>query len=111
MRLKFENIKENPVTLLRRAGYAFQRKEGDPASIRGDAHRREAGKMSFIRPLARAGYPRFHIYTESEGESLVLNLHLDQKRETHGGATRHHGEYEDDGALRTEATRVQQIFG
>jgi len=110
MRLKFENIKENPVTLLRRVGYIFQRKEGDPASTRGDARRREAGKMSFIKPLARVGYPRFHIYTESEGKSLVINLHLDQKRETYGGATRHHGEYEDSYAVRIEAERIQQMF-
>jgi len=96
MRLKFENIKENPVTLLRRAGYSFQRKEGE--------------KMSFIKPLARAGYPRFHIYTESEGISLVVNLHLDQKRETYGQATRHHGEYEDSDAVKIEATRIQQML-
>lgn len=110
MRLKVENIKENPVNLLRRAGYVFQRREGDPASTRGDACRREAGKMSFIKPLARSGYPRFHIYTEFEGESLMINLHLDQKRETYGDATRHHGEYEDDGALQAEANRIQQIL-
>ena len=96
MRLKLENIKENPVTLLRRAGYAFQRREGE--------------KMSFVRPLARAGYPRFHIYTEQEELFLVINLHLDQKRETYGSATRHHGEYEDDGALQTEALRIQQML-
>ena len=96
MRLKIENIKENPVNLLRRAGYVFQRREGK--------------KMSFVRSLARAGYPRFHIYAESEGEALVVNLHLDQKRETYGSATRHHGEYEDDGALQTEALRIQQLL-
>lgn len=96
MRLKFENIKENPVMLLRRAGYAFQRREGD--------------KMSFVKPLARAGYPRFHIYTELEGISLVVNLHLDQKRETYGQATRHHGEYEDSDAVQTEAERIEKML-
>lgn len=96
MRLKIENIKENPVSLLRRAGYAFQRKDGM--------------KMSFVRPLARAGYPRFHIYTESEGGLLVINLHLDQKRETYGEATRHHGEYEDSKVVEEEAGRIQKLF-
>jgi hypothetical protein len=96
MRLKFENIKENPVVLLRRVGYIFQRKEGE--------------KMSFIKPLARAGYPRFHIYTESEGISLMINLHLDQKRETYGQSTRHHGEYEDSDAVKTEAERIRQMI-
>ncbi len=96
MRLKIENIKENPVTLLRRAGYSFQRNEGD--------------EMSFVRPLARSGYPRFHMFARLEGTSLAINFHLDQKKETYGSGTRHHGEYEDEGALQTEVARIQQIL-
>ena len=96
MRLKIENIKENPVNMLRRAGYAFQRHEGD--------------EMSFVRPLARAGYPRFHMYAQLEGTTLVINFHLDQKKETYGSGTRHHGEYEDEGPLREEAARIQQML-
>lgn len=96
MRLKIENIKENPLTLLRRAGYTFQRKDGQ--------------EMSFIRPLARAGYPRFHMYAHLEGISLLINFHLDQKRETYGEGTRHHGEYEDEGPLKVEAERIMQLL-
>lgn len=66
--------------------------------------------MSFIRPLARSGYPRFHMYAHLERISLVINFHLDQKKETYGSGTRHHGEYEDEGALKTEALRIQQIL-
>jgi hypothetical protein len=97
MRLKVENIKENPVTLLRRAGYVFQHKEQD--------------KMSFVRPLARGGYPRFHIHAHLEDVSLVISLHLDQKKETYGAVTRHHGEYEDEGALQAEANRIKPLLG
>ena len=96
MQLKFEGVKENPSTLFRRAGYTFQRKEGD--------------KMSFVRPLARAGFPRFHIYASVSGTILSVNIHLDQKKETYGTGTRHHGEYEDDGALKTEIERLKNIF-
>ena len=96
MRFKVENIKENPVSLLRRAGYIFQRKEGS--------------EMSFVKPLARAGYPRFHMYAHLEDLALVINFHLDQKRETYGEGTRHHGEYEESGALRTEAERIMPIL-
>jgi hypothetical protein len=96
MKIIVENIKENPVNLLRRAGYAFQRRERD--------------EMSFIRPMARAGYPRFHMYAHLEGLKLVINFHLDQKKETYGAGTRHHGEYEDSGALQAEATRIQQLL-
>lgn len=96
MQIKIEAIQENPVSLLRRAGYTFQR------------HERE--EMSFVRPLARSGYPRFHMYAYLEGATLIVNFHLDQKRETYGEGTRHHGEYEDEGALAVEATRIQQLL-
>ena len=96
MQIRVEAIKENPVSLLRRAGYAFQRHERD--------------EMSFVRPLARSGYPRCHMYAHLDGSTLIVNFHLDQKRETYGEGTRHHGEYEDEGALKVEATRIQQLL-
>jgi hypothetical protein len=96
MQIRIEAIQENPVSLLRRAGYTFQRHEQE--------------EMSFVRPLARSGYPRFHMYAHLEGSVLVINFHLDQKRETYGESTRHHGEYEDEGALKVEATRIEQLL-
>ncbi|EKE15602.1 MAG: hypothetical protein ACD_11C00118G0002 [uncultured bacterium] len=95
MKIKIESIRENPVSLLRRAGYIFQRKDGN--------------EMSFVRPLARAGYPRFHIYTKVEGIDLIINIHLDQKKETYGDDTRHHGEYENDGPLKDEVERIRLV--
>jgi hypothetical protein len=35
---------------------------------------------------------------------------LDQKKETYGNSTRHHGEYEDEGALKTEVERIKSIL-
>lgn len=96
MIIRIENIKENPVSLLRRAGYIFQRKEGS--------------EMSFVRPLASSGYPRFHMYAHLEDLSLVINFHLDQKRETYGEGTRHHGEYEESGPLKAEAERIMPML-
>ena len=97
MKLLVESITENPVSLMRRAGYAFQRQEN--------------GEMSFVRSLASAGYPRFHCYTKLQGVSLSLNLHLDQKKHTYGDTTRHHGEYENDGPVKEESLRLIEIFG
>ena len=97
MRLIVEKIGENLVSLLRRAGYTFQRQEN--------------GEMSFVRALARAGYPRFHAYTKISGPDLFLNFHLDQKKHTYGAGTRHHGEYEDEGPVREEAQRLLRLFG
>lgn len=82
---------------MRRAGYAFQRHEGE--------------EMSFVRPLARAGFPRFHAYVKSEGTDILVNFHLDRKRETYGSGTRHHGEYDDEGPLGDEARRMLPHFG
>ena len=96
MKIEIKNIKENPNSLLRRAGYSFQRQEN--------------GQMSFVRPLARAGFPRFHIYAETKDFDLAISIHLDQKKETYGSGTRHHGEYEDDGALKIEVERIKGIF-
>ncbi|MFZ1719993.1 MAG: hypothetical protein WAU28_01410 [Candidatus Moraniibacteriota bacterium] len=100
---------DNAVTMFRRAGYTFQRKDG-PAR---NASRSDAGgdEMSFIRPLARAGYPRFHAYAKMHERDLLINFHLDQKRETYGDETRHHGEYGNDGPLKEEASYLLRHFG
>ncbi len=97
MKLLIKSISENPVSLLRRAGYIFQHQE--------------QGEMSFIRPLAQAGYPRFHCYTTLSRSDLSLNLHLDQKKHTYGEATRHHGEYEESAPLQEERERLRKLFG
>ena len=97
MKLLIENPADNPVTLFRRIGYTFQREE--------------SGEMSFVRPLASAGYPRFHCYVKSQPEGFVCSIHLDQKRETYGKTTRHHGEYADDGALGEEISRIESSIG
>jgi hypothetical protein len=96
MKLTIKNIIGSPVTILRRAGYTFQRTEGQ--------------EMSFVRPLARAGYPRFHMYALVKGADMTINFHLDQKKETYGEGTRHHGEYENEGALRVEAKRIIDVL-
>jgi len=98
MKIEFKNIKKSPLSLFRQAGYIFQ-------------HGENKGAMSFVRSLARAGYPRFHIYATLSGKNLIANIHLDQKKETYGKSTRHHGEYENEGALKTEVERLKQFFG
>lgn len=84
------------MNIMRRAGYAFQRREG--------------AEMSFIMEMARGGYPRFHAYVHMEGMKLVINLHLDHKKETYGDATRHHGEYEDSPTVQKEKERILSLI-
>jgi hypothetical protein len=97
MKILVKNLSENPVSLLRRAGYVFQHQEND--------------EMSFVRVFSQSGYPRFHCYTRVLGTDLSLNLHLDQKKHTYGEGTRHHGEYEDSGVVGEEASRLVEILG
>jgi len=88
---------ENPTSLLRRVGYYFQREENS--------------ELSFIRPLERNGYPRFHLYIKTnENNELIFNLHLDQKRPVYRGASAHAGEY-DGKTVESETERIKQILG
>lgn len=97
MQLEFKSVKDNPVNLLRRAGYAFQRNEGN--------------EMSFVRPFSASGYPRFHMYVKMTGVDMAINIHLDLKKETYGQETRHHGEYGNEGPLKEEVERLKKILG
>jgi hypothetical protein len=96
MQIEVKNVEGNPVNNLRRLGYSFQRHEGD--------------EMSFIRPMAMAGYPRFHMYVKMNGADMLINIHLDVKKETYGENTRHHGEYGNDGALKEEVRRLKALL-
>lgn len=97
MRFTLNQSTDNAVTIMRRLGYVFQYQKG--------------GEMSFVRPLAQAGFPRFHCYVKTEQGRSVFSIHLDQKRETYGQETRHHGEYDNDGALRDELQRIEMTAG
>lgn len=97
MKISVTGIGENPTSLLRRAGYVFQRQE--------------AAEMSFVRSFSQSGYPRFHCYTKLDGMNLLISLHLDQKKHTYGTATRHHGEYEDSPVVLEEAKRLTHLLG
>lgn len=97
MKILVKHPGENPVTLLRRAGYSFQRKDGE--------------EMSFVRAFGQSGFPRFHAYTKTEGSDLLVNFHLDHKRETYGDSTRHHGEYGNEGPVVEEGSRLASLLG
>lgn len=58
----------------------------------------QTGQESYAFRLSRDFYPRFHLYLEEkieEGEKIVVfNLHLDQKKASYEGQTRHSAEYD-----------------
>lgn len=85
-------FKENIHSLMRKAGYHFQGKNENNA------------ELIFAKPPQ--GYPRFHIYLKIDGENLIFNLHLDQKKPIYKGATAHSGEYDSE-LVATEAERIK----
>lgn len=94
MRFICKKPKENVANLARILGYRL---------LQGTDN-----EFNFVRPLVR-DYPRFHLYLTEQGNSLSLNLHLDQKKPSYQGQTRHSGEY--DGELvKAERQRIEKIL-
>lgn len=84
---------------MRKSGYRFQGKN------------EKGEEMSFVYPLSRNGYPRFHIYLKAneKEKQIFLNLHLDQKKPIYKGASAHNADY-DGNAVESEAERIKQIL-
>jgi len=82
--------KENILNIVRKIGYY-------------------AHNGSFVRPLERGGYPRFHLYIKEKGTDLIFDLHLDQKKPVFKTVTDHAGEY-DGPVVENEAQRIKQLL-
>ncbi len=66
MRFIIEKTLDSPLNVLRRAGYAFLRKD------------ERTGEMSFVKRVSNGDYPRFHVYAKQDARGDVqINLHLD----------------------------------
>ncbi len=86
----------NPAQFLRLAGYAY-------------ITDRRSGQDSYVRRLGAGFYPRFHLYAEEDGDKIIFNLHLDQKRPSYAGAHAHNAEYEGE-VVETEIQRMRQLL-
>ncbi len=67
---------------------------------------RRMGKTSFAKRIHRDFYPRFHVYIKIEGETIIFDLHLDQKRPIYEGVTAHSGEYDGE-VVEREGERIR----
>jgi len=66
-------------------------------------------QWEFIRPLGQDFYPRFHIYLKQQGEEILCNIHLDQRRPRYAGTTAHNADY--DGELvEDEVQRIKDTL-
>lgn len=64
------------------------------------------GKISFAKRIHRDFYPRFHVYIKEDRETVIFDLHLDQKRPIYEGVTAHSGEYDGE-VVEREAARIK----
>ncbi|MFH0803788.1 MAG: hypothetical protein V1877_01580 [Candidatus Tagabacteria bacterium] len=96
MKLIFPNVKETALFLMRRVGYGFERKI-------------ETNEEAFSKRLGPNQYPKFHAYAKKEGDNLIVNLHLDQKKPVYSGVTAHSGEY-DGAVVEQEAERIKILM-
>ncbi|MBU2578560.1 hypothetical protein KKA09_00330 [Patescibacteria group bacterium] len=98
--MKFEikgPFKENTYNAMRRAGYVCL------------VENKDTGEANYVRALAVGGYPRFHIYLKMENETLIFNLHLDQKRPVYKGTTAHSGDYDGE-VIEKEVERIKKMI-
>ncbi len=95
MIFKKKNNKENLPTLLREVGYR-------PIGYTPQ------GELNAVRSIS-GDYPRFHIYAESNEETITFKLHLDQKKPSYGGETAHSGDYDGE-IVKEEAARIKNIL-
>jgi hypothetical protein len=96
MKIIIENPKASIANFFRRAGYAFQKREGE--------------EMAFVRRLTDREFPRLHLFCKVEGYKFLVNMHIDHKGASYEGQNMHSGEYgEDNKLLQEEAERLKSI--
>jgi hypothetical protein len=94
MKIVIENPSESVTNFFRRAGYAFQKREGE--------------EMAFVRRLTDQPFPRFHLFVKVVDFGFHVNFHIDHKAASYEGASMHSGEYgEDSKLLQEEAKRLK----
>lgn len=84
------------MVLVRRLGYVPKGRKGE--------------EFDCVRELGGIGsYPRFHIFVTEEGDNLVFNLHLDQKKPSYKGSRAHSGEHKGT-VIKKEVERIKEIL-
>lgn len=90
-------IDSSPEQFLRRVGYGYIRD-------------RQRDKESFVRRLGSGFYPRLHMYASKRGNSIVFDLHLDQKQASYAGSHMHNAEYDGE-VVEAEIRRIKSLLG
>ena len=96
MKIIIENPSASVANFFRRAGYHFQKREGE--------------EMAFVRRLTDQPFPRIHLFVRIVDYKFHINFHIDHKAASYEGSSMHSGEYgEDSQLLQEEAERLKTI--
>lgn len=96
MKFVIENPKASVANYFRRAGYAFQKQDGE--------------EMAFVRKLTDRPFPRFHLFVKIVDYKFHVNFHIDHKAASYDGSNMHSGEYgEDSILLKNEVDRLMML--
>ena len=95
MKIIIENPGTSIANFFRRAGYVFQKRDGD--------------EMAFVRKLTDQPFPRFHLFCRVVNDDFAVNMHIDHKAASYEGQSMHSGEYDTDSKLlQAEAERLKK---
>jgi hypothetical protein len=72
-------------------------------------HSHHTGHDSYVRRLTRDYYPRLHMYIKLEGDQVIFDLHLDQKKVSYKGSHAHNAEYDGD-IVEREINRIKGLI-
>lgn len=65
------------------------------------------GVESFVRRIRGAGFPRYHLYINSEhDDEMMCSVHIDQRAPSYHGSSAHSGDY-DSPLVAQEILRLQ----
>jgi hypothetical protein len=96
MNIIIRNLKDNPRTLIRRAGYS-------------EHFDSRSGHTSYARRLDRGIFPKFHVYLSEKQGGIEVSLHIDQKQPSYGVGHMHSGDYEGP-LVESELERIREFF-
>lgn len=72
-------------------------------------HSHHTGHDSYVRRLSRDHYPRLHMYIKDIGDSVIFDLHLDQKQTSYQGARSHNAEHSG-AVVEAEMARLKDLL-
>lgn len=96
MKIIIQNLKDNPRTLIRRAGYS-------------EHYDNRSQQTSYARRLGTGIFPKFHVYLAEQNGGVEVSIHIDQKQPSYGVGHMHSGDY-DGPNIERELERIKQSF-